>query len=341
MMPSNIEYRLRPGDGISALELRDSQVTPTQPGFVRVAVYAAALNSRDLQILTGGYPVPHDLPLVLCSDGAGVVTQVGPGVTRFEVGDRVVGSFFRDWHAGAATANAVRNSHGCEVDGWLTSDAAFKADCLARVPDGMSFEEAACTPCAGVTAWSALFDFAQLKPGATVLVQGTGGVATWAAQLAAAAGIRCLATSSSAEKLGGFCEVERQDRIDYKNSDWASEVRRITDGQGADLVLELGGRETIKQSIQAVAFGGKIASIGGLSGWQYADIQPLDLITRHLTVRGIYVGSTEMLEQLLRFVVERRLKPKIAATYRFDKAQEAFEMLREARHVGKIVVRVR
>lgn len=340
-MPSNIEYRLKPGDGIRALHLRDSEVMPTSPGDVRVAVYAVAVNSRDLQIVAGQYPVPHDRPLVLCSDGAGVVTEVGAGVTRFAVGDRVVGSFFRNWHTGAARASSVAVSHGCEIDGWLTSDATFSAECLARIPDSMSFSDAACAPCAGVTAWSALFEFAQLKPGSTVVVQGTGGVATWAAQLASAAGIRCIGTSSSTDKLERICEIERGDRISYASGDWASEVRRLTAGQGADLVLELGGRDSIKQSLQAVAFGGRIASIGGLSGWQYADIQPLDLITRHLTMRGIYVGSTQMLEQLLRFVEENRIRPMIAATYRFDKAQEAFEEFRQARHVGKIVVRVR
>jgi NADPH:quinone reductase-like Zn-dependent oxidoreductase len=338
-----LEYRLKPGSGIQALEPRstDTSDVAAAPGHVRVAVHAVALNARDLLIADGHYPVPHDRSIVMCSDGAGVVTDIGPGVTRFVVGERVVGSFFRDWHAGAATASSVAISHGCEIDGWLATEAAVSADCLVRVPDSMSFAEAACAPCAGVTAWNALFDFAQLEPGATVVVQGTGGVAVWAAQLASAASIRCIGTSSSNEKLARIREIEHADRINYTSHDWATEVRRLTDQRGADLVLELGGRDTIDQSLKAAAFGGRIAAIGGLSGWQYANIQPLDLIARQLTLRGIHVGSTSTLEALLRFADEKRLKPLISATYPFDKTREAFAKFREARHVGKIVVQVR
>jgi NADPH:quinone reductase-like Zn-dependent oxidoreductase len=337
------QYRINPGRGMAALELVTQARRELGAGEARVAVRSISLNARDFLIADGHYGVPADPAVVLCSDGAGVVTEAAPG-SPHRIGDRVAGSFFRDWLSGPATLAAISTSFGCQLDGWLSTEVVMPAEALVRIPDALSFSDAACAPCAGVTAWNALFDFAQLAPGSSVLVQGTGGVATWAAQLAAAAGMRCLVTSSSDERLARISQVDGlagAGLINYKTyPEWAAEVLRLTDGQGVDLILELGGHDTIVQSLQAAAFGGRIAVIGGLSGWQYPPIPPLDLVKKQILMRGMHVGSRSMLQSLLKFSAEHRLKPVVSKTFGFDRVHEAFAAARESGHVGKIVIAV-
>lgn len=335
---TNQEYRIKPGAGLEALQPGPAETKPLAPGQVRIAVRAVALNGRDLLIARGLYPVPHARPIVLCSDGAGVVTEAGSG-TGYAVGDRVVGSFFRAWHDGPATPEAVATSYGCEVDGWLAREVVIDGEALVRIPDGLSFAEAASAPCAGVTAWNALLEAGQLRSGSTLLVQGTGGVAAWAVQIAAAAGIRTISTSSSDEKLAKFRTLGASHAINYvAKPDWSDEAVRLTEGRGVDLVLELGGQATIQQSLRAVRFGGRIAVVGGLSGWQYDDIPPLTVATRQLTLTGIHVGNRRMLESLLGFVAEHRIQPLVSKTFGFEAAQDAFVEFDKARHVGKVVI---
>ncbi len=335
------QYQINPGQGMAALELTSVDRPGLSAGELRIAVRAVSINARDFLIADGHYSAPPDIPVVLCSDGSGVVTEAGPGCSH-RVGDRVVGSFFRDWVSGPPTPSLVGKSFGCDLGGWLSTEVVMPDAAVVRLPDAMSFAEAACAPCAGVTAWNAIFEFARLQPGASVLVQGTGGVAVWGAQLATAAGMQCILTSSSDDKISRLAQVGGLDRarfINYRSHpDWAAEVLRLTDGKGVDLVLELGGHDTIAQSIQSAAFWGNIAVVGGLSGWSYPPIPPLGLVTKQLTLRGLHVGSRDMLQSLLSFVDRHRLKPVISQTFGFDRAHEAFAEARQARHLGKIVL---
>src|SRR5438105_3123834 len=333
------EYRVRPGDGIAALvpSLADSRRLVGDE--VRVAIKAVALNARDAAIVAGQYPVPHSRPLVPCSDGAGVVAELGQDAQGFSIGERVVSCFFRDWASGLATRDSIAVSHGCEIDGLLATEVVLSARALTRIPESVDFADAACAPCAGTTAWNALFEFGRLPPGRTVVVQGTGGVAMWALQLASAAGLDCIVVSSSDAKLERLPPLNAVKRINYTSHEhWAAEVVRVTDGRGADLVVELGGRKTVGESLQATCVGGKIAVIGGLSGWSYDGFNALDAVVKQLTLRGIYVGSREMLESLLKFMAAQRIRPMISERFPFDSASAAFAAMAAPDRLGKIVI---
>jgi len=306
---------------------------------IRVAIKAVALNARDAAIVAGQYPVPHTQPLVPCSDGAGEVLELGPDAHGFSVGERVVSCFFRDWTSGSATKDSIAVSHGCEIDGLLATEAVLSARALVRIPESVDFADAACAPCAGTTAWNALFEFGRLPPGRTVVVQGTGGVAMWAMQLASAAGLDCIVTSSSDQKLEQLPAQNAVKRLNYMSHEhWSSEVLRLTGGYGADLVLELAGRETVGESLKATCIGGKIAVIGGLSGWAYEGFNALDAVVKQLTLRGVYVGSREMLESLLKFMAAQCIRPLISDRVPFDRASAAFAAMTTSNRVGKIVI---
>lgn len=338
---SNKEYRIRPGAGVSALTPSVAHRRALVGDEIRVAIKAIALNARDAGIVGGQYPVPHTQPLVPCSDGAGEVLELGPDAHGFSIGERVVSCFFRDWASGSATQDSIAVSHGCEVDGVLATEAVISARALARIPESIDFADAACAPCAGTTAWNALFEFGQLPPGKTVVVQGTGGVALWAMQLATAAGLDCIVTSSSDRKLEQLPAAATVNRVNYTaHKEWASEILRLTGGRGADLVLELAGRETVSESLKAARVGGKIAMIGGLSGWAYEGVNSLTAVIKQLTLRGVYVGSREMLESLLKFMAAQRIQPIIAERIPFDGAAAAFARMVEPNRVGKIVITV-
>lgn len=333
------EYRVRPGAGVSTLAPSVAHSRELVGDEVRLAIKAVALNARDAAIVAGQYPVPHTRPLVPCSDGAGEVLELGPEAHGFSVGERVVSCFFRDWVSGSATKDSIAVSHGCEIDGVLATEAVVSARALARIPESIDFADAACAPCAGTTAWNALFEFGRLAPGRTVVVQGTGGVALWAMQLASAAGLDCIVTSSSDRKLEELPTHDAIKRVNYRSHEqWASEILRLTGGHGADLVLELAGRETVGESLNAACVGGKIAVIGGLSGWAYEGFSSLAAVVKQLTLRGIYVGSREMLESLLKFMAAQRLRPMIAERIPFDSASAAFAAMAAPDRMGKIVV---
>jgi NADPH:quinone reductase-like Zn-dependent oxidoreductase len=335
------EYRIIPGEGIASLVPREVSRAPLLPGQVRVAVKAISLNARDALILAGQYPIARDVGRIPCSDGAGVVVEVGSAVDGRKIGDRVVGSFFRDWIGGPASQAGIVNSYGCELDGWLSTEVVLPAQATVLLPEALSFADAACAPCAGVTAWQALFGDVRLRPGSTVVATGTGGLAMWCSILAAAAGHDCILTSSSNEKLSRLAgpRVAGVNYVDHP--DWADEVRSMTDGRGADLVLDLGGEQTIIQSLAACAYGGSVAVIGGTTGWEYPRLQPLALLRNNLTLRGVYVGSAAALADLLAFIARRDVRPLVSRVFGFDEAKDAFNALVRQEQVGKIVIEVR
>ncbi|AKJ27217.1 zinc-dependent alcohol dehydrogenase family protein [Caldimonas brevitalea] len=334
-------YQLTPGQGLASLEATTRPRSALEPHQVRVAVRSVSLNYREILICRGDYPAPPDRPVVPCSDGAGTVVEVGPAAaSAWAVGDPVVGSFFPHWHDGEPTPEAIAVTAGCNVDGWLAEEVVVDHRALVRIPAGVSHTTAACAPCAGVTAWVALFETARLQAGATVLIQGTGGVAMWAARLAAASGIKAVLISSDAAKAATL-QTPGGVTLNYlERPDWSEEVLRSTGGRGVDLVLELGGNATIRESLRALAFRGQVAVIGGLGGWTYDSMEYLQLITKMATLHGLYVGSARSLAELLTFVQQHQLQPHVAARFAWDDAPAAFRLLEAGRHVGKIVIDV-
>jgi len=334
-------YQILHGANIDGLHAIEYPVRDLGLGEVRIRVHAVALNYRDLMIASGNYLVSVDDPIIPCSDGAGEVLAVGPGVMRVQVGDRVAGSFFPFWHEGAPTPAKIRNGLGGDIDGMLAEEVVLHEDALALVPAGLSFIEAATMPCAAVTAWNAIFVSSNhIKPGDTVLLLGTGGVSILGLQLARAAGLRTIVTSSSDEKLARARELGAHHTINYNTiPEWQDEVLHLTHGVGAQVVLEVGGQGTVNRSVAAVAMGGTVAIIGGVSGFG-GEVNPATLLASAKRLVGVHVGSRAMLEDVMRFVDASGVKPVIDRVFTFDQAQDAYRYLASGAHVGKVVIDV-
>ena len=304
------------------------------PGQVVVRVQAVSLNYRDQAVARGQYmggPVSRDL--VPVSDGAGDVVSVGPGVTKLAAGARVAGTFFQPTPQGPAAL-------GSPLDGMLSDYAVLDQDGVVTLPDGLSYEAAACLPCAGVTAWHALFGVGRpIVPGDTVLVLGTGGVSILALQLARAAGARVVVTSSSDDKLARAQALGATDAINYtRNVQWDEDVLWVTGGRGVDCVVEIGGAGTLARSFRSLARGGKVALIGFLGG-PHGDTTPYPLMMKAGSVHGVFVGDRPMFEALLRAVTVNRIEPVVDRVFGFDEAAAAYAS-HAAGAFGKVVIRV-
>ena len=317
------------------------EVAQPTPGAneVLVRVRATSLNRRDLSILQsqygGGNPRTGLVPL---SDGAGEVIGVGPGVTRFEVGDRVAGIFFASWVDGRPSARTNASARGGAIDGMLSEMIVGHEDGLVEIPEHLSFIEAATLPCAGVTAWNALFKHGGLVEDDFVLLEGTGGVSIFGLQFSVAAGARPIITSSSDEKLVRAREMGAYGTVNYRtNTEWQDEVRAITGNAGVTQVLEVGGRDTLPKAIRALGYGGHIAIIGGLSG--FANAMPIgSFIGRSVKVTGIYVGSRADFEAMNAFITQHQLRPLVDKVFTFDNAPAAYDHMASGNHMGKIVI---
>ncbi|MBX9624101.1 MAG: NAD(P)-dependent alcohol dehydrogenase [Gemmataceae bacterium] len=326
------------GFGLDNLAVTDHPDPVPGPGQVVVRVRAASLNYRDLMIAKGQYNPRMPLPRVLGSDGAGEVAAVGAGVTRWAVGDRVAGCFFQNWAGGPVTEAATKGALGGDRDGMIAELALLEEGGLVPVPGGLTFEEAATLPCAAVTAWHAL-TAGGCGPGKTVLLLGTGGVSVFALQLAKAMGARALITSGSDAKLARALELGADAGTNYKaDPDWDKWVRSQTGGEGVDLVVEVGGAGTLERSARAARVGGFVALIGVLAGG--GGFNPMGVLMRSLTLRGIFVGSRAMFEDLNRLIAGEGLKPVIDRTFPLAEAPEAMRYLESGSHFGKVVVNV-
>ncbi len=322
--------------------LRQSERPEPKPGEreVLIRVRATSLNYRDHLIVIGQYmggAVDRDtIPL---SDGAGEVVAAGSRVTRFKVGDRVAGTFFQTWFDGPRTK--MSPALGVPLDGMLAEYVALDEEGVVAIPPGLSFEEAATLPCAGVTAWSALTGPGKcVKPGDTVLCLGTGGVSTHAMQFAKAAGANVIITSSSDAKLARALGLGAAHGINYRSApDWDREVHKLTGGRGADIVVEVGGIGTLGRSYNAIGFGGKIALIGFLGG-PTGEHAPFGLMMKGGNLQGIGVGSTAMFEEMNRAIEVNRIQPIVDKVFPFEEAPEAFRQLGAGDFFGKLVIAV-
>jgi len=305
---------------------------------VLVQVRAVSLNFRDLLMVKGLYNPKLKLPRVPCSDGAGEVRALGDGVTTFKPGDRVCGIFMQNWLEGPLNTDKARGALGGDIDGMLQQQVVKKEQGVVRIPDHLSYEEAATLPCAAVTAWNAL-TAGGVKPGGTVLIQGTGGVSIFALQFAKMAGARVLGVSSSDEKLTRAKALGLDAGLNYKiTPEWDRWVLDQTGGEGVDLVVEVGGAGTLQRSLKAVRFGGVVAQIGVLA--TAAEPFPVPLIL-HKTARvqGIYVGSRSDFVEMNRAIRLSGMRP-VHEVFDWSEAREAFGKMESGGHFGKMVLRV-
>lgn len=325
---------------IEALTLDEIAVAHPGYGQVLVAIRAASLNYRDILVATGKYSPNLLKPLVIGSDAAGEVVEVGEGVHRFRVGDRVIGTFFQDWERGEITREAAASALGGSIDGVLATARVFEERGLVRLPEHLSFEEGATLPCAAVTAWHALVPTAHAKSGDIVVAMGTGGVSIFGLQFAALHGARVVVTSSNDEKLARAKSLGAWETVNYrKTPEWQKEVMRLTGGRGADVVLEVGGAGTLSRSLRAVRAGGQVSLIGVLAGIA----EPLNIgpiLHGSVRLQGIYVGSAEMFEAMNRAIAAHGMKPVIDHVFAFEEAREALRYMESGQHFGKIVIRV-
>jgi NADPH:quinone reductase-like Zn-dependent oxidoreductase len=312
--------------------LQDAEDPHPGHGEVQVHLRATTLNYRDLIV---AHRFADVVPL---SDGAGVVSALGSGVEGVAIGDRVVIGFMPGWTEGEFTeAKKASSLGGPGVDGVLAERIVVPASGVVRIPETMSFEEAATLPCAGVTAWSALFERRPVQPGETVLLLGTGGVSIFALQLAKLAGARVIVTSSSDDKLDRARALGADHVINYaERPNWEEEVLRLTGGVGADLAVDVAGPATLSKTLRATRFGGRVSLMGVLTGLD-GPINTAAILERRITLQGIYVGPVAT----LRALVGIGIAPQIDRVFPFEEADAAYEALRAAGHVGKIVIKIR
>ena len=322
------------------LQLTAVSVRAPGPHEVQIRMHAASMNRRDVFVMQGLYPMPVRPVVVPLSDGAGVVSAIGTGVTRFQLGDRVVPIFFPNWITGRPTGNATEVSLGGAVDGVLSEYVVLNEQSMVAMPAGLTFDEAATLACAGVTAYNGLFTRGRMQKGDYVLLEGTGGVSIFGLQFAVAAGANAIVTSSSDDKLARAKSLGAVGGVNYRTApDWEKAVRALTGGDGVQQVLEVGGKDTLRNALASVAAGGHISLIGGLSGFG-GEIAGPALIGTNIDVSGIYVGSRDNFEAMNAFIVKHTIRPVIDKVIEFRDADQAYDLMASGNFFGKIVIRM-
>ena len=326
--------------GLEALTLVEKPEPKPGIGQVLVKMQAASLNYRDLLVIKGAYGAKQPKHIVPLSDGAGEVVAVGDRVTRVQVGDRVAGIFMQKFIAGRLTAEKAGSALGGAINGVLAEYVVFDQEGLVKIPEHLSYEEAATLPCAAVTAWNALFEEGKLKAGETVLLLGTGGVSIFALQFAKLAGARVIITSSRDDKLEQAKALGADVGINYTtHPNWEEKVWELTHKQGVDHVVEVGGSNTLSKSLRAVSYGGKVELIGVLTGMS-GEINTAQILHKHAQVQGIYVGSRDMFEAMNDAIAHNKLHPVIDRVFSFNEAKDALRYHESGQHFGKIVVSI-
>lgn len=318
-----------------------------KPGFgqVTVRMRAVSLNFRDTIIAKkGGYAKGTETspPVIPFSDGCGIVEAVGEGVTRVAPGDRVSTLFFPNWISGPPAPEKAAGALGSPGAPGAGRDLAlFPESAVTLAPDYLSDAEIACLPCAALTAWRALFVDARLEPGDTVVLQGTGGVSIFGLQFAHAAGYRTIITSSSDEKLARAKALGATHLVNYRTTPaWHKAVRELTDGRGAEFIMEVGGAGTLVESLKSVRMGGHIAVIGVLTDADAppATLSPSVMIGTSARVQGVSVGSRDMYDSMCRAMALHQIHPVIDRTLPWTDAAHAIDEMAEGSHFGKIVL---
>ena len=331
-------YMVRGAVGLSNLVLTEAATPVPGPDEVLIRVRAVSLNFRDLDTVRGTYPGgQYALPFIPGSDAAGEIVATGDRVTEFRTGDRVVPNFWQHWQTGdIPPADAITLAG--PLPGLLREFAVLPASGLLKIPDSLTFGEAATMPIAAVTAWQALIEIGRLKPGETVLVQGTGGVSIFALQIAKLAGAKVIVTSSSDEKLERARRLGADFTINYrKQPEWAAEARRLTGNRGVQHIIEIGGASTFRQSLQALSLGGHVYAVGYLGG-AGEGIDPFLILKSKANVHGVLVGPKSSFRAFLDAYTAQGAHPVIDRVFSFEHAVDAFRHMEAAAHFGKIVI---
>lgn len=326
--------RLQAPGGLDRLQLSQEPVRDPGPGEVRVRLHASSLNYHDLLVVQGKIPCADGrIPM---SDGAGEIEAIGEGVDSFKPGDAVVSTFWPYWLSGDLVPAIKRVVPGDSMDGYARDSVCMPAHAFTRAPAGLSHAEAATLTCAGVTAWRGLVTCGQVRPGDTVLVQGTGGVSLFALQFAKAAGARVIATSSSDARLDKLRALGADELINYRSEpQWGRKARALTDGRGVDHVIEVGGPGTLKQSNAACRTGGHIALVGVLTGMA-GEVSIPAVFSSQLRISGISVGSRTDQEDMIRAITVNRIRPVIDRHYGLEDIAQAFAYFESQQHFGKV-----
>jgi NADPH:quinone reductase-like Zn-dependent oxidoreductase len=324
--------------GLDNLHLEDVTLPTLGPTDVHVRFHAASLNYRDLMVVLGQYNPKMELPRIPGSDAAGEVLAVGSHVTLFQPGDRVASLFFQSWHDGPIQPTTGKSALGGPIDGVFATERILPETGLIPIPDSLTFEQAATLPCAALTAWNALVEQGHLCAGQTVLCLGTGGVSLFALQIAKAHGARVILTSSSDYKLQRAQALGADSLINYKsNPAWDAEVFKLTNKEGVDHVVEVGGTGTLPQSLKAVRPGGQVHLIGVLAG-KGAGIDPTPILAKSVRVNGIYVGSRGMFARMNAAILANNIKPVLDGVYPLASFRDAFRHMQQGGHFGKIIL---
>jgi NADPH:quinone reductase-like Zn-dependent oxidoreductase len=326
-------------EGLASLREASREIPELAPGEVLVRVRAAALNHRDLSILGGRYGAPKPDNRVPGGDGAGEVVATGPGVANVGPGDRVTAPHFVLWLDGDYDPAIFAADLGSSRDGWFADYIVLPAASVVKLPDGMSYEDAAALGAAGITAWTVLRTLGDIKPGDWVLALGTGGVSILALQIAGMAGARVAITSSSDDKLAVARELGADVTVNYRSDpDWAGTIRTATGGRGVDIVVETVGLATLDQSLSCCAPNARVGLLGALGGRPEKGVQLSNLILGNVVLKGITSGSRRMLADLLAAFHANGVQPRIDRVFPFAETPAAYEYLARAGHIGKVVI---
>lgn len=325
---------VQPGGGFDHVVMAEREALEPVSGEIMVRLHANSLNYHDYAVVSGMWgPVEPRIPM---ADGAGRVIAIGPDVSEFAVGDHVVSTFFPTWLAGEPQVEGFAEVPGDGIDGYAREHVTAPATSFTRAPRGYSHAEAATLTTAGLTAWRALFCDDHVKPGDTVLVQGTGGVSIFALQFAKMAGATVIATSSGDAKLERLRDLGADHLINYRtDATWGRTAHALTGGRGVDHVVEVGGPATLEQSMTAVRVGGHVSVIGILSGVA-GPIPLVPALIRQIRLQGVLVGSRAQQIEMIRAIDHHGVKPVIDSTYPLDDIVRAFQHQESNRHFGKI-----
>lgn len=322
--------------GLDRIEQGTVDTPAPAAGQITVRLLASSLNFHDYAVVAGRAKLSADRRIPM-ADGAGEVTAIGDGVTEFAIGDRVVSTFYPGWIDGPPRISGFATTPGDGIDGYARDAVTAPVSYFTHAPKGYSHAEAATLTTAGVTSWRALYTDGAMKPGATVLVQGTGGVSIFALQLAKAAGATVIATSSSDAKMERLKALGADHVINYRsNAQWGQTAAEISGG-GVDHVIDVGGANTLDQSMLAARPGGHIAVIGILGGLS-GNVMVANILRKQLRLTGLLVGSRRDQLDLVRALNSTGVKPVLDRSFALDAMGDAFRHQESNQHFGKIVL---
>lgn len=329
---------LRDGFGIERLRLEERDVPVYGATQVLLRVRAVSLNARDVMMVRGEYNPRQRLPLIVCSDALAEVVGCGAKVSDWAIGDRVCPVFAGAWQSGPLTRGARKSGLGGPNDGTLTEYLVCDQSAVVRAPAHLDAQEAACLPVAWVTAYRALVELGRLERDQWLVCLGTGGVSLAALAIANALGAKTIVTTRGPTKLERIMALGATHAIDvHEHPEWSERVRELTAGEGAHHVLEVGGADTIGQSIRALRLAGTVSVIGVLSGASTElDLRPL--LMQDLRVQGVFVGSRRTFLDLVELVETHALRPLVDRVFPLEEARAAFERAATGRHLGKVVI---